>query len=171
MKQRWWWSEQERVTAQAAKMSDLKMYPHSVWFAEGHHCVDSVHLGCVLFYHLELPWLLLCRSGHLHTCNMCSDLHCDSLTASCALVMTRLCKSNNEWFETCRLAEANRLQWRYLDEWVDWSPVSVVLASALLYTLLGDADSMILFLLLLRLPLILFFSVHFSEHLYCDSFS
>lgn len=40
---------------------------------------------------------------------MCSGLHCDSLTASCALVMTHLCKSNNEWFETCRLSEANRL--------------------------------------------------------------
>lgn len=136
-------------------MSDLKMYPHSVWF--GHHCVGSVLSGCVLFYRLELAWLLLCRSGHLHTCSMCSGLHCGSLTASCALVMTHYCKPNNEWFETCRLPETNRLQWRYLDVWVDWSPVSVVLASVLLHTLLGDADSMILFLLLRRLPLILLF--------------
>lgn len=71
-------------------MSDLKMYPHSVWFAEGHHCVGSVLSGYVLFYHLELPWLLLHRSGDLHTCSMCSGLHCNSLTAFCALVMTRL---------------------------------------------------------------------------------
>lgn len=136
-------------------MSDLKMYPHSVWF--GHHYVGSVLSGCVLYCHLELAWLLLCRSGHLQTCSMCSGLPCDSLTASCALVMTHYCKPSNEWFETCRLSEANRLQWRYLDVWVDWSPVSVVLASVLLHTLLGDADSMILFLLLLRLPLILLF--------------